>query len=152
MKPNFDLRGASHTWSLSDISLSGYASCHDKSKLVLAYDLDIEGPTLVLMLVIFLIAQPSPDLRCLAATTHPYAPWPSSLTNWYSESTTKVELRAVKECLCMISISLVIACQEFVHRFIYSRTERNFCTVICGSHKTLFKKGIFAAPVEVTSK
>jgi len=57
--------------------------------------------TLVLMLVIFLIAQPSPDLRCLAATTQPYAPWPSSLTNWYSESTTKVELSAVNECLCI---------------------------------------------------
>lgn len=55
----------------------------------------------MLMLVIFLIAQLSPDLRCLAETTQPYAPWPSSLTNWYSESTTKVELRAWKECLCM---------------------------------------------------
>lgn len=58
--------------------------------------------TLVLMFVIFLIAHPSPDLRCLAATTHPYAPCPSSFTNWYSESTTKLELSAVNECLCMI--------------------------------------------------
>lgn len=55
-----------------------------------------ERRTFVLIFVIFLIAQPSPDLRWVAATTHPYAPWPSSLTNLYSESTTKVELRAVK--------------------------------------------------------
>lgn len=46
--------------------------------------------TLVLMLVIFLIAHPSPVRLCFAATTQPYAPCPSSLTNWYSLSTTNV--------------------------------------------------------------
>lgn len=30
--------------------------------------------TFVLMFVIFLIAHPSPERRCLAATTQPYAP------------------------------------------------------------------------------
>jgi hypothetical protein len=54
--------------------------------------------TLVLIFVIFLIAHPSPDRRWRAATTQPYAPWPSSLTNWYSPSTMKVLLSAVKVC------------------------------------------------------
>jgi hypothetical protein len=56
------------------------------------------------MFVIFFIAHPSSDRRCFAATTHPYAPWPSSLTNWYSESTTKVEFRAWNEWRCIAMV------------------------------------------------